>query len=168
MRREGMTIREAAEEWVREMDAIQQGMIDKLMWNDPDEWREVTVPSEGDQVYVYDVPEGSKEHYGYIQSHDAENNLYCIKLDDGKLLSTEQDDFEVVRDDFLPMWGTMWSFRDSADNYWLDEMDGIRVMSECGFRIYESDDFGWFFGIDGAGRVLRFGSVGVLVEIWLR
>ena len=30
-------------------------------------------------------------------------------------------------------------------------MDGIQVMSECGFRIYESDEWGYFFGIDGAG-----------------
>ena len=31
MRREGMTVREAAEEWVREFNAIPQSMIDKLM-----------------------------------------------------------------------------------------------------------------------------------------
>ena len=24
-------------------------------------------------------------------------------------------------------------------------------MSRCGFRIYESEEFGYFFGIDGAG-----------------
>ena len=24
-------------------------------------------------------------------------------------------------------------------------------MSECGFRIFESEEFGYFFGIDGAG-----------------
>jgi hypothetical protein len=45
----------------------------------------------------------------------------------------------------------MWSFGDSADDYWLEEMDGIRIMSECGVRIFESEEFGYFFGIDGAG-----------------
>ena len=51
----------------------------------------------------------------------------------------------------LPMWGTLWQFGDSADDWWLEEGDGIRIMSECGFRIYEHEEFGYFFGIDGAG-----------------
>lgn len=53
--------------------------------------------------------------------------------------------------DYLPMWGTMWSFGDSADDYWLEEEDGLELMAECGFRIYEQEDFGYLFGIDGAG-----------------
>ena len=61
------------------------------------------------------------------------------------------DDFEVERDTYFPMWGTMWSFSEAADEYWLTEMDGIKLMSDCGFRVYESDSFGYFFGIDGAG-----------------
>lgn len=51
----------------------------------------------------------------------------------------------------LPMWGTMWSFGDSADDSWLEEEDGLELMAECGFRIYEQEDFGYLFGIDGAG-----------------
>ena len=53
--------------------------------------------------------------------------------------------------DYLPMWGTMWSFGNSADVYWLEEKDGLELMAECGFRIYEQEDFGYLFGIDGAG-----------------
>ena len=49
------------------------------------------------------------------------------------------------------MWGTMWSFGDTCDDYWLSDEDGIQVMSEHGFRIYEHEEFGYFFGIDGAG-----------------
>ena len=52
---------------------------------------------------------------------------------------------------YLPMWGTMWSFGDSADDYWLEKGDGLELMAECGFRIYEQEDFGYLFGIDGAG-----------------
>lgn len=52
---------------------------------------------------------------------------------------------------YLPMWGTMWSFGDSADDYWLEEEDGLELMAKCGFRIYEQEDFGYLFGIDGAG-----------------
>ena len=51
--------------------------------------------------------------------------------------------------DTLPMWGTMWSFGESIDEWWLEE--NLETMKECGFRIYESEDFGYVFGIDGAG-----------------
>ena len=100
------TKREAAEVWVREFDAIPQGMIEELMEHNPDGWREVTLFDE------------DEEPYGY-----------------------------------LPAWGTMWSFHDSADNGWFEfEYDeAIKAMSDCGFRVYESDDYGYFFGIDGYG-----------------
>ena len=76
-----------------------------------------------------------------------------------KLWNAEPDDWQEVTNsdnedenyDQLPMWGTMWSFGDSLDNYWLEEKDGIIRMSQCGFRIFESEEFGYFFGIDGAG-----------------
>ena len=153
MRREGMTRLDAAHEWVREFNAVSYGMIDKLMRNDPDEWTEVTKPSAGDEVYVYEVPEelNTLEHGGRIRSYDEESELYCIELYDGQLVSAEEGDFEVERDSRLPMWGTLWQFGDSADDYWLEEMDGLQVMSDCGFRIYEHEEFGYFFGIDGAG-----------------
>lgn len=155
MRREGMTAREAAEEWVREFNAIPQGMIDKLMKLDCEDWHEVTTPSYGCRVYVPssslpDNYDGDKDE-GVVISYDEESDLYCIELDDGFKVSLEEGDFEVVWDDSLPMWGTMWSFGDSADDYWLSDLGGIGVMSRCGFRIYESEEFGYFFGIDGAG-----------------
>ena len=52
-------------------------------------------------------------------------------------------------DDFLPMWGTMWTFGESLDEDWARE--NIQIMQDCGFRVYENDDFGIIFGIDGAG-----------------
>lgn len=151
MIREGMTIRDAAEKWVQGMNAIPQGMIEKLMRAEPDEWSELTVPAAGDPVYVYDLPEGSENHYGEIHSYDEKADLYCIELDNGSKVSLKEENFEVQRDGVLPMWGTMWSFGDSADDYWLEKMNGIAIMSRCGFRIYESQEFGYFFGIDGAG-----------------
>ena len=75
-----------------------------------------------------------------------------------KLMRLDPDDVREItpgeRDEdanYLPMWGTMWSFGDSADDYWLEEEDGLELMAECGFRIYEQEDFGYLFGIDGAG-----------------
>lgn len=153
MRRKGLTVREAAEEWCRELNAIPQGMIAKLMMADPDDWHEVTRPGRGDRVYVFEVPEelDTLEHGGEIRSYDEESGLYCIELDDGRLVSAAEKDFEVERDSSLPMLGTMWSFGDRCDDWWLEEDNGIRAMSDCGFRIYESEEFGFFFGIDGAG-----------------
>lgn len=153
MRGNGTTVRDAAEMWVREMNAIPYGMIDKLMSVDPDSWTEVTAPAPCNRVYVFNIPDevDTEERDGEIRSYDEETELYCVELDDGTLVSVEADDFEVSRDGHLPMWGTLWSFGDSADDYWLEEMDGIRLMSECGFRIFEHEEFGYFFGIDGAG-----------------
>lgn len=147
------TIRDAAEAWVREMNAIPQGMIEKLMGMNHDDWTEITKPAAGDTVYVYDLPDevDSLEHCGTIKSYNEESDLYCIELYDGKLVSAEEDDFDVERDDVLPMWGTMWSFGDNIDDWWLEENGGLRAMSDCGFRVYQSDEFGYFFGIDGAG-----------------
>lgn len=50
---------------------------------------------------------------------------------------------------YFPMWGTMWSFGDSCDDWWLE--DNVELMHELGFSVFESEDYGYFFGIDGAG-----------------
>lgn len=147
MRNNGMTIREATEEWVREMNAIPQGMIEKLMNIGDEDIHEVTEPAVGDRVYCY---QPLSEHCGVIEDI-YEDGRYHIQLDNDSWTDAERDDFEVERDSGLPMWGTMWTFGDSADDWWLEEDDGIKLMSECGFRVYESEDFGFIFGIDGAG-----------------
>lgn len=74
------------------------------------------------------------------------------------LMNCDTDDVwtEVTKskkqfDDVLPMWGTMWSFSDNIDDWWLEERGGLRKMSKIGFRIYKSEKYGYFFGIDGCG-----------------
>lgn len=145
------TIRECAELWVSQMNAIPYGMIERLVSDCPDEWREVTYPAVGDRVYVYDLPDecDTLEHGGEIESIDDEE--YHIKLDDGTCIETGRENFEVEYDGVLPMWGWMWQFSDSCDDWWLEERDGIEKMSECGFRVYVHDEFGYFFGIDSCG-----------------
>ncbi len=59
---------------------------------------------------------------------------------------TEGEDF----DDILPIWGTMWAFTRHIDNIWLQE-EGLEAMAKCGFRIFEQEDYGYIFGIEGAG-----------------
>jgi len=152
MLRKGMTIKEATEYWVREMNAIPQGMIERLMENGIDEWREVTAPICGDEVYFYGDIKGGRTEIVEIDS-SGDHLVYKLELDDGTIVcDAVEEEFEVINENgFLPMWGTMWSFGDRIDDWWLEERDGIRLMSECGFRIYCHDEFGYFFGIDGAG-----------------
>ena len=147
MRKSEMTRLDAAHEWVREFNAIPQGMLYPFM--EDGSLSEVTVPTIGNRVYVFHGH--VEEPYGDITEYDVERNLYTIVLDDGKEVKLNPEDFEVERYAHFPMWSTMWSFGDSADDYWLEEDDGIRIMSECGFRIYEHVEFGYFFGIDGCG-----------------
>jgi hypothetical protein len=138
------TINDAAHAWVNEFNAVPQGMIDKLMSIDPDDWQELTMPAVGDRVYAYDWND-----CGTI--NEIKDGEYVIELDNGGEVTADASNFEVKRDDLLPMWGTMWSFGDSCDDWWLEEKEGLKLMSECGFRIYENEEFGYFFGIDGAG-----------------
>ena len=144
---EGMTIKEAAESWVSSFNAVQRGMIAKLMQHDPEEWREVTKPDIGDRIYFYD-----EAACGEIIDYIKECDKYKIHLDNKKEVEASFHDFEVEYDDALPMWGTLWAFSDSADNWWLEDGNGIEVLSKCGFRTFEhNEEFGYFFGIDGMG-----------------
>ena len=151
MAKAGMTINDAAHEWVREMNAYPQEMIETLMQAKPDDWHEVTMPRVCDRVYVYNLPDGCEDYDPNGEIENIVGGVYLINLEDGNTIELGADDFEVERDSILPMWGWLWSFSDSADDYFMDELDGIKKMSECGFRIYEHDEWGYFFGIDGCG-----------------
>jgi hypothetical protein len=147
----GMTINDAAHKWVAEMNSYPDDMIQALVDINPDDWEEVTIPLKNDRVYVLDFPDGCEDYSPEGKIENIEGDVYTVLLDDGNTVKLWANDFEVERDTYLPMWGWMWSFSDSSDKYWLEELDGIKLMSECGFRIYEHDGWGYFFGIDGAG-----------------
>lgn len=152
MLKEGMTIREAAQHWVSSFNAIPYAVCEKLLQVSCEELHEVTPPSKNDRVSIH-----SGEHAGeygmIIQScYDDEDDLYLIELDgsdEDAILSI--DEFDVEQDSFLPMWGTLWAFDGSIDNWWLEEKGGLQAMADCGFRIYEQEDYDYIFGIDGAG-----------------
>lgn len=157
--RKGMTINEATHEWVREFNAFPESLIAKLMETDEFGWEEVTMPTKGDRVYIYNVPEtdingneiSGSSNMGRITQYNEEEEKYVIELDTEEEIELNKEEFEVMYDSILPMWGTLWQFSDFCDNYWLEQLDGIKIMSECGFRIYEHEEWGYFFGIDGAG-----------------
>ena len=153
MLREGMTRREATEIWVNGFNAFPTRMIAKLMEADFDDWCEVTRPAVGDRVYVQETGSG--------EVVEIYRKALCkVKMDNGLTWRGHMGLMEVEHDDGLPIWDTMWSFGDSCDEHWLEERerdseggvtDGLTMMSQCGFRIFRSEEFGYFFGIDGAG-----------------
>ena len=49
----------------------------------------------------------------------------------------------------FPMWNTMWAFNDPLDAEWAEEH--LEEIKKCGFRIYDSEDYGIVIGINGAG-----------------
>ena len=62
---------------------------------------------------------------------------------------TPRTDEEDYYDDVFPMWGTMWQPGDALPDWWIEK--NLEGLASCGFRVYESEDFGYLLGIDGAG-----------------
>ena len=52
-------------------------------------------------------------------------------------------------EDFLPMWGTMFSFKESLDEEWADQ--NVAIFDEVGISLYNVPSIGTVMGIDGAG-----------------
>ena len=145
------TISDAAHAWVEQFNRIPQAVIEKLMRLDENEIVEVTPPSKYDRVCIWSG-EYSGEIGEIVGTPEGDDDLYLIRLDDDRQeVSVSKNEFDVERDDLLPMWGTMWSFGDSCDDWWLEERNGLQKMADCGFRIYEQEDWGYIFGINGAG-----------------
>lgn len=143
---------EACRAWVETFNALPYNVVEKLLNNNDEEMVEVTIPTRGDRVYVFDSHESGEITFTPTGLED--DDMYMIHLDNGDDVTCLLEDFDVEREDFLPMWGTLWAFHDEIDNDWLRnefETDGLKLMSECGFRIYEQEDYGFIFGIDGAG-----------------
>ena len=150
------TIKEACRAWVSELDRVPTSVIDKLYeYNDLD-LQEVTPPTKYDHVIYYS--EGYAGQHGEVieTNYDGDSEKYLVRLEDDPdhPVEAHRDDLTVVVEDQFPMWSTMWAFNDTADNDWLDGKfgeDGKQLMADCGFRIYESEDYGYVFGINGAG-----------------
>jgi hypothetical protein len=137
------TIREAAEELVNSLNAFPRDMLEELYNANPDDWEELTPVREGDRVYC-----NSEGDFGTI-SEIGEDNDIILDMDDGREIRTDMDDITMERDDFLPMWGTLWSFSEEYQDNWLNR--NLDKAADCGFRIYESRKYGMFLGIDGTG-----------------
>ena len=145
------TIKEACQLWVeRDMNQVPMSVVEKLqMQSDYTDITEITPPAEYDHISIFS---------GDYAGEDGEivrcvgDDEYIVELDSSKYpdpVTVVADEFEVQRDDGLPMWGTMWEFKDMCDEQWLE--NNLQAVANCGFRIYESEDYGYLIGIDGAG-----------------
>ena len=145
------TIKEACQLWVeRDMNQVPTSVVEKLMRvSDYSDITEITPPAEYDHISIFS---------GDYAGEDGEivrcvgDDEYIVELDSSKYpdpVTVFEDEFEVQRDDGLPMWGTMWEFKDVCDEQWLE--NNLQAVADCGFRIYESEDYGYLIGIDGAG-----------------
>ena len=128
---------------------VPQSVVKKLLGLDLGDIIDITPPAIGDRVYV----SGSKnDEDGEIIAISEDRETYEVKLYRvGEVIELEDGDFTVVRDSYLPMWGTMWAFRYSSDNDIYFNGKDLEKFSDCGFRIYTSEDYGVIIGIDGAG-----------------
>lgn len=168
MKKQYMTheeLKEKAQEFVQnEMEGIQTVILYATLKEDGiDDWHNVTEITKGDYVYFYSVPEeltdGTEntytDNYGIVVDicgNDIEVRLGDMPYADGLSVTVPRDELELEdpnQDGFFPAWGRMWSFKDSYR--WLSNEDDIRIMSECGFEVYEHDEWGYFFGINGGG-----------------
>lgn len=147
--------KEAVEAWVASFDRIPMGAVIKLMGDDLDGMQEVTPPTKYDSVEILHGEYAGRR--GEVVSVDEDNEeSYVIELNDEEgeeTVKLSQYEFGVNNDDrdILPMHGTMWAFRDDLDARWLESEGGLQKMADCGFRIYSQEDYGYIFGIDGAG-----------------
>ena len=149
-----MTILEATKKWVGEFNAIRQSLISRLVGYEMENWIELTKVKVGDNIYVYGLAQNIENgEYEMVQGHhevEAIDDGIVTFVVDGVKFELEESEYDVERDDILPMWGTMWSFGEMLDDEWV--LENLETMSSCGFRIYqdlETDDI--YFGIDGAG-----------------
>ena len=126
------------------MNAIPQSALVKLQQLDLDDLREITPITKGDRVYSYTFNKS-----GEVSDLDPDEETATVELDNGTIATCDLDQLE--RDDYarFPMWSTLWSFSCSYDEDWA--RSHLEEMAACGFRLYESEDYGLVFGIDAAG-----------------
>ncbi len=145
-----MNIREATELWVgRDMTRIPMSVVEKMIQiSNYTDIVEITPIVRYSRVWNNEYQESGEVE---ISENDEGDLIATVDLGSGEQCDTSVNDLSVEYNDYLPMWGTMWAFEDFCDCDWIGDKDNRRKMAECGFRIYESEDYGYIFGIDGAG-----------------
>lgn len=140
-----MDIREATQKWVDSFNALPLELIKKAYQDNIDDLHEITPIIVGDNVWSNGFQETVE-----VTGYDPLSETFEITCPDGTM-ECNVDKYDLYKEYYtwLPMWGWMWTFGNGWDSEWAYE--NLQDMADCGFRIYESDELGLFFGVDGAG-----------------
>lgn len=149
-----------ANEMMISMNAIDSGMIAALMALDPKTWAEVTTPSINVPVVVY---EDDDEIDGVVHQIIFDSNTgevtYGVDIGGENDYFCDASSIDVVFTELLPDHPYMFSAKNNVCTFdssahqqhlydwaqWLKD-GGINILSACGFRVFESAEFGIFFG----------------------
>ena len=145
------TIKEACQLWVeRDMNQVPRSVVEKLqVQSNYNDITEITPPGKCDSISIFSGDYAGED--GEIVRNVGDDE-YIVQMDSDEYpdpVTVFSDEFDVVRDDGLPMWGTMWELKNICDEEWLE--NNLQAVADCGFRIYESEDYEYLIGIDGAG-----------------
>ena len=145
-----MNIKDAAMLWVqRDMWAIPSTVAEKLQkLSEYTDFEDITPISTDDKVWS-----DKEQGVGYV------TNIYIDEDGEEKIVvdfdgeEIECDRYDLSREEFgdLPMWGCLWAFNDMCDKEWIEKYENQIKMAELGFKLYDSEDYGIAFGIDGCG-----------------
>ena len=161
-----MTKDEAVSKWINGFNLVPREVSELLFEND--KLYEITPIAKGSYVYVssskYDGYATAVNSKGLDREGNALQDEYGDPLDNYFMIEPHTgvsndrsnyiisaDEMEHGFDSYLPMWNNMWAFGESPDEYWVDNAGGLEALAECGFRVYETDAYGYVFGIDGMG-----------------
>lgn len=156
---------DAVSKWINEFNTVPREVSELLF--EKENLYEVTPITKGSDVYV-----NSHEYIGNAEvvnsrgldkdgnelvdedGYGLDNHFmvqsYNGATDRNETYVVSEDDLEQEFDSSLPMWNNMWSFGEHLDNDWIDR-GGLEALANCGFRIYETEAYGYVFGIDGMG-----------------
>ena len=82
-----------------------------------------------------------------ISTSEVENHFENGCYDFLEVTPYNEDDEEP--EDAFPAWDTMWAFKNSLDKEWAKE--NLEEIKNCGFRSYQSEEYGIVIGIGGYG-----------------
>jgi len=122
-----LTVKEATEKWVGEFNRIPLSLIEKAYPNMED-------------IHILSTEK---------ECSNCGNNVYELNDEKEKVCDSCDEVHEFYDVYGFPMWGTVWTFGDGLDDDWIRK--NLDVVADCGIWVYESEELGIFFGIDGAG-----------------
>lgn len=129
------------EQIYNQLNYIDTAMFAALLFADPTSFVEVTKPTAGDNVMCYFDDETI--HGKVTGVVNGETVKYRIRLINSEDVELSEDDFDVLYDDILPSSPVM--FQPKRGFFPNISVDNI---SKSGFRAFESEQFGIWFGLD--------------------